>query len=138
MAWSSSSTGPPLAAARFSVPTRTMKNSSRLARAPPFGQEVRSRRQRERRERPWVTQGGRAGRREQLVERQPPDPSGVPRVPTAGSAPRQPHLEHGSRACQPSRRRAEEPYLAVCAAEKGAQDLPACFLAATAPYRQRE
>src|SRR6266581_623225 len=84
------------------------------------------------RERPWVTQGRRAGRGEQLVERQPPDPSGVPRVPTAGAAPRQPHLEHGPRACQPPRRRAEEPYLAVCAAEKGAQDLPARFLAATA------
>src|SRR3989441_708984 len=109
-----------------------------LARPPPLGQDVRPRRQRERGERPWVAQGGRAGRGEQLVERQPPDPSGVPRVPTAGSAPRQPHLEHGSRACQPSGRRAEEPYLAVCAAEKGAQDLPACFLAATAPYRQRE
>src|SRR5213076_1374400 len=81
----------------------------RLAGAPPFGQDVRPRRQRERRERPWVTQGGRASRREQLVERQPPDPSGVPRVPTAGSAPRQPHLEHGSRTCQPPRRRAEEP-----------------------------
>src|SRR2546422_5776862 len=39
-----------------------------LARPPPFGQDVRPRRQRERRERPWVTQGGRAGRREQLVE----------------------------------------------------------------------
>src|SRR2546426_2461377 len=47
-----------------------------LARARPLGEDVRPGRHRERREGPRVAQDRRAGRSEQVAERQPLEPSG--------------------------------------------------------------
>jgi len=109
-----------------------------LARPPPLREDVRPGRHRERRESPRVAQHGRAGRGEQVAERQPLEPSGDTRAAAARDPPRQPDLEHRSHARQSSRCRAEEPHLSVGAAEKRAQDLTAGLLALAAPHRQRE
>ena len=96
----------------------------------PLGEHFRSRRNRERRECPRVTQPRRPGARQQLGERQPLESTSGIFVATAGDPSRHPDFQHWSR--RSSWRCAEESELPVRAAEERPQELAAHVLTVAA------